>query len=55
METKAMGAKEPPNNGNITACSGEFDDEIKELGNKIVSLTKKQASELDRYLKECSM
>jgi hypothetical protein len=56
METKLASAKEPPNNGdNVATCAGEFDDDIKELGNKIVALNNKQASELSRYLKECNM
>jgi hypothetical protein len=55
METKLAGAKEPPDNNNVATCAGEFDDDIKELGNKIASLDGKQASELSRYLKECNM
>ena len=56
METKLAAAKEPPNNGdNVTTCAGEFDDDIKDLGDKIVALNMKQASELSRYLGECDM
>lgn len=45
----------PPNDGGVTTCAGEFDDNIKELGNKIVNLTSKEVSELNRYLGECNM
>lgn len=47
VETKSD--RQPPSNGSVVA-TGFWDDEIKEIGDKIVSLDVCQAKELFEYL-----
>jgi len=50
VETQVVMAPPPPHNGKGTAASSDFSDHIREIGDKIASLTLLEGKELSDYL-----
>lgn len=50
LKTQTQLSNSPPNNNIKSIASGNYDDYIREIGDKIANLTPEEANELNDYI-----